>query len=417
MYRPILYAAILLTWASLPAQVPYGYLAVVETSPTGESRVYYVDPETGVRSELRATEGEPLAVRSLAVDSSDPTLLHVLEKDSKLTTSVIQGSRHLSTGPESVVGPATRVCGRGLERWLCVPTGGLPGLWAAAPGIAPTLLLSLPGAQDLTIADELIYVSTYSPGLSSRIDEVDLVSGQTRTLGTGYPPILSLGGFVGQSLLAGTADGELLSINRFTGQASSVGNTRLGAVTAIASDPVSGLSYFATENAIYRFGSFSQPVYTTAGAIDDLDVGVHDQSSWVFYGDGCPGTGASVPEFTFVEAPRRGETFTIAMSGGAPQASAVLVAGFNREVFADGRNLPFPVSAFVPWVDDRCMVLTDLQASAFTMLDAIGQGQLQILVPDDPSLVGVHATWQWAILDPGASGGLVTSHGAEAIIR
>lgn len=267
------------------------------------------------------------------------------------------------------------------------------------------------------MVDELIYVSTYSPGMSSRIDEVDLVSGQTRTLGTDYPPILSLGGFVGPSLLAGTSDGELLSINRFTGQASSVGNPRLGAITAIASDPVSGLSYFATENKIYRFGSFSQPVYTTSGAIDDLDVGVHDQSAWLFYGDGCPGTGASVPQFTFVEAPRRGETLTIAMSGGAPQASAFLVAGFNRQVFADSRDLPFPVNALVPWVDSRCMVLTDLQASAFTMLDAIGQGQLQILVHDDPSLVGVHATWQWAILDPGASGGLVTSHGAEAIIR
>ena len=226
------------------------------------------------------------------------------------------------------------------------------------------------------MVDELIYVSTYSPGMSSRIDEVDLVSGQTRTLGTDYPPILSLGGFVGPSLLAGTSDGELLSINRFTGQASSAGNPRLGAITAIASDPVSGLSYFATENKIYRFGSFSPPVYTTSGAIDDLDVGVHDQSAWLFYGDGCPG-----------------------------------------QVFADSRDLPFPVNALVPWVDRRCMVLTDLQASAFTMLDAIGQGQLQILVPDDPSLVGVHATWQWAILDPGASGGLVTSHGAEAIIR
>lgn len=267
------------------------------------------------------------------------------------------------------------------------------------------------------MVDELIYVSTYSPGMSSRIDEVDLVSGQTRTLGSDYPPILSLGGFVGPSLLAGTSDGELLSINRFTGQASSAGNPRLGAITAIASDPVSGLSYFTTENKIYRFGSFSQPVYTTSGAIDDLDVGVHDQSAWLFYGDGCPGTGASVPQVTFVEAPRRGETLTIAMSGGAPQASAFLVAGFNRQVFADSRDLPFPVNALVPWVDSRCMVLTDLQASAFTMLDAIGQGQLQILVHDDPSLVGVHATWQWAILDPGASGGLVTSHGAEAIIR
>ena len=420
MQAPIQLVALFLTWASLSAQVPHGYLVVAEETSSGESCVRYVDPATGVRTQVRTADNEELVAREMAVDSLEPTRLYVLEGATALGTVTLQGSRVLTVGsqPTGIPGSASRVLGLGSEVLLSVPDGSAPGLWKISPGGVPSSLLFLPDARDIVVLGDKAYVHSFADSMPSRIDEVDLVTGQVRSLGTNYPTILSMGAFVGSRLLAGTQGGELLSIDRFSGLHSSAGNPRLGAITAIASDPVSGLPYFSTDrNEVYLFGSFTEPVYVAGGTIRDLDVGVHDLASWLFYGDGCPGSGSLTPHFAYVDTPIRGTVFTVALSDGPPDGGAFLVAGFSRQEFADGRTLPFALNELIPLVNSRCMVLTDVEVSAFAALDAIGQGQIPIAIPDIPSVVGLHVTWQWAALDPGAPGSLVSTHGAEAIVR
>jgi hypothetical protein len=415
----LLLVALSVCCASLSAQVPHGYLVVAEETVSGRGRVCLVDPWTGVETELRAMDGAPMEVAGLAVDPSDPTHLHMLRDGFAPGIAVLQGSRVLQVEFDTIAdGSPVRLQVVGDQLLAPVPDGDSPGLWSVSAGASPELLWSLPGARDLAVYDGKAYVSSFVQGTSSRIDEVDLITGTVRSLGSAYPPILSLGNFVGRRLLAGTASGELLSIDRFTGQPSSLGNPRLGAITAIAVDPVSGLPYFGTDRGeVYLFGSFTEPVHRAGGTIRDLDVGVHDLGSWLFYGNGCAGSGSVAPQFAYVDRPVRGGSLTVAMSGGPAGAGAVLVAGSSREMFRDGRSLPFPLKELVAGVDSGCMVYTDAQASQFATLDATGRAQVVVFVPDLPSLIGLHTTWQWAVLDPDAPGGLISSHGAEAIVR
>ena len=429
MQAPIRFVALFIAWpfltclltlASLSAQVPYGYLAVAEETPTGESRVCYVDPATGVQTLVRSADNEELVAEEMAVDLLDPTLLHISDGTTALGTVTLQGSRVLSAGSQAtgIPGSVSRLLGLGSEVLLSIPDGPAPGLWKISAAGLPVSLLFLPDARDIVVMGDKAYVHSFADSAPSRIDEVDLVTGQIRSLGTDYPTILSLGAFVGDRLLAGTQAGELLSIDRFSGLHSSTGNPRLGAITSIANDPVTGLSYFSTDrNEVYLFGSFSEPVYVAKGTIRDLDVGVHDLASWLFYGDGCSGSGSLTPHFAYVDVPSLGTVFTVALSEGPPDGGAFLVAGFSRQEFADGRTLPFALNELIPLVGSGCMVLTDVEVSAFTALDAIGQGQISIAIPNISSLVGLHVTWQWAALDPGAPGALVSTHGAEAIVR
>lgn len=406
--------ASLLFFPSLDAQVPYGYLIVAEETASGRSCAY-ADPQTGLRTELLADSG-PITARGLAVDPVMPGRLHLLGDGPAVGTAVLQGSRSLvSDFVPFAGGTPMRLRSAGAALLAVVAEGASPGLWSVSLEESSTLIHGRPGARDVCAVAGKAYLISHAS--LSRIDEVDLTTGQVRTLGTAYPEIRSIGKFVGNALMAGTPSGELLSINRFSGAVSSLGNPRLGAITAIADDPVSGLPYFSTGGRVYRFGSFSSPVYTAEGAILDLDVGVHDLPSWLFYGEGCS-TGSSLPRFVYVDAPARGATFTAALAGGPPQSGAFLVAGFSRRWWSSGgRSVPFPLGDLVPGVDGGCSVLTDVRASWFLNTDALGQGQVLVGVPDLAGLVGVHASWQWVLMDAGAPGGLVCSHGAEAIVR
>src|SRR5690606_17667419 len=117
-----------------------------------------------------------------------------------------------------------------------------------------------------------------------------------------------------------------------------------------ASDPV----WFAIDNGgtfeVYSTGNLSTPLYATSNAITDLDVGVHDQPSFLVYGAGCTSSLGTTPTFEYVNAPAIGAQFTLRCDQVPNGALAFCLLGALRQ--------PTPID-LTPFGGTGCSVYVD----------------------------------------------------------
>jgi ELWxxDGT repeat protein len=106
------------------------------------------------------------------------------------------------------------------------------------------------------------------------------------------------------------------------------------------------------------------------------------------FGSGCPGTGNLVPVIAGVGLPVTGDAgFGIRVSQGRASTSAVLFGHFQSGSLALGGGCTFYLG--LPVI-----------LALVTGTDGAGVATMPLGIPDDPSLVGASAFFQWVLVDP-----------------
>ena len=110
-------------------------------------------------------------------------------------------------------------------------------------------------------------------------------------------------------------------------------------------------------------------------------------------------------------APQLGATYTPSLSDALPNTFAIFVSGLS-DVVNNGAPLPLALPG-APGCD--LLVSTDTTAVAF--VDAQGQAQSPVTVPNSQALTGLSVFHQWAVWDPSVNAlSIVMSDGAVATV-
>ncbi|MEE2886162.1 MAG: trypsin-like peptidase domain-containing protein, partial [Planctomycetota bacterium] len=127
------------------------------------------------------------------------------------------------------------------------------------------------------------------------------------------------------------------------------------------------------------------------------------------------GGGGAVPVIGNVGVPTINDTFSVTLSMGRPNSSAVLLTGPSKTIWAGGR-LPWSLSVIGAV---GCDLLIDPVFPIGIRLNGAGAGAIPISIPNAPPLVGLTGHHQWYVVDPGnnaaniavSNGGTITIGG------
>ncbi len=409
------------------AQVPTGFLLVAEDGSNASPGLRYVDPSTGVVTPLRVlanSNGAIARVAGVGLDAQNPTILSTV---GGLSTSIsagfqrvqVQGSLVPRVTSVAVQGPGAIATRLEVTAWgtlLAVPTGSLPGLWLLPnTGNLASPLHLLPRTYEVTAYGSSAYAASYTAGQPSTIIAADLVTAQTRTLGTTYAAIRALLAGVGGSLVAGTDDGNLLLIDTTTGNAAVMASLGVGPIVAITGELGATIYALNASSEVHAWPGGVAPVYRSTNRVNDIAWGNVDLASLLFHGTPCASTGTAAARFAYTSEPSLGNiNFALAMSGGLPSAPAVLMIGTSRTSYL---NLPLPID--LTFLDmPGCSLYTDVVTSVPLTLNAGGGASLGLPVPSAQIFRGSRIDAQWFHLDVAANlRGLAATDGAEGILR
>ena len=422
---PLSVCALLAIAAS--AQVPTAFLLVAEDGTTANPGLRYVDPATGVATPVRPIAGINVNVpraSAVSIDAQNPDLISVL---SGLSSSIaagfqrvqVLGSQLVRVNNVTVQGPgalANRLEVTPFGTLLAVPGGNLPGLWLLpSSGNLANPLHLLPRMYEVTARGSSAFAASYTVGQPSTIIAADLISGQTRVLGTAYPTLRALVASASGVLIAGTDAGELLLIDPTTGATTSIGQLNLGPIVALTGDLGTGLYVLAANSEVHVWPGGTTPVYRSSNRVNDIVLGEADHASLLLHGTACGPTAQLAGHFEYVNAPSLGNiNFTLALTDGRPSAPAVLVIGTSRTTYL-GAPLPIDLGFLqMP----TCSLYTDVLATLSLTLDVGGGARVTLPVPSAQVFRGTRLDAQWFHLDSTANAlGLAASDGAEGIVR
>lgn len=420
--------SIALTATAAVAQVPFEFLVVGERALGSGPAIHYVDPATGIAYELAGFVASDTMKDCLTVcvDPVDPTTIYAGGATSGFLGGdvfpiVPTGNRHPAianyrpTGMPGFAFPKQFRRAGANTLMMTVSGGSNNALYEIDLNtqVVQRLAVTVPNfADDIAVIGTKVYAN--SDGSPSTIVEWDLVLGSGRTVGASYPNLKSLSVRGGQ-LLAGTDTGDILQIDPVTGQSQTFFQSGLGGpIVAVAtrggaSDPV----YFATQVSgsweVYSTTNTTTPLYATMNTITDVDVGVHDQPSFLWFGAGCP-TSLGVPlTFEYVNAPALGtQGFTLRVDGVPTGATALCLLGFARRV---------PPIDLTPIGGTGCTLDVDGVAVLGSSGSASNKADVMLNVPNSPAAVGGRLFSQWVVLDGVNPLGAVTSDANESIVR
>lgn len=419
----------LLLATAATAQVPYEFLVVGERASGSAPAIHYVDPANGA---IYVLEGYAAAdtmkdCLTVCVDPSDPTTFYAGGATSGFLGGdvfpiVATGNRHAQIAKYRPAGMPGFAFPKQFRRagasslMMTVSGGSNNGLYEIDLNAQSVqrLAITIPNfADDIAVIGNKVYAN--SDSAQSTIVEWDLVLGSGRTVGSTYPNLRSLAVRNGQ-LLAGTATGDIVQIDPASGTSQPFFQAPVGGpIVAIAtrggaSDPV----YYAIQGAgtwdVHSTASPSTPIYSTTNTISDLDVGVHDQPSFLWFGTGCQSSLGVPLTFEHVNDPALGAaSFTLRVAGVPTSAPALCLLGFAR--------LTPPVDLAVIGAPGCTLYVDGLAA-----LPAFGSGtnhaDVSLVVPSTPALVGGQLLSQWVVVDSTANPiGAVTSDATVSIIR
>jgi hypothetical protein len=406
--------------SALLAQVPYGYVIVSESVPATSTAMplNYLQVPSGVVTPLRwiSTARNTMIGTPIALDPADPrtlygrTLLSTINSVSYIAAT-LEGSRVPGTRTVQimgVVGSIVRLHIAGSD--LLFTLGGTnanAGLWRfPLAGGQAQQLAALPNARDIAMLANKAYVVSFATMAPSTLVEVDLTTRMPRTVSSSLPSMQSIAAF-GGNLMAGLENGDLGIVNPGTGSYQTFMSPNRGAIIAVVVPPAS-LPVFATAREVYVVPNLTTPIYQSTATISDLEAGIHDQASQLFYGDGCVGTNNKAPASFFTGLPSLGNAqFRLAITDARANAPSVMLIGVTRQSIDLG-----PIGM------PTCKLLTDIKVALGFVTDGLGAGGIPLAVPNDPGLKGGHLMAQAVVTDAGANQrGAVVAEGIECIVR
>ncbi len=423
--------SLLVPWllcAALSAQMPFRYLWVGEAYAATNPGLRIVDPTTGVSSFLIPDPNSTVApmrnALTVAIDPNDRGAVYLqggiaVSLGPPITRFGLTGTRIATQTTKSVTGVTGQV-GRyivvGTDLWFTLPGSTNAGVWKTAlPGGQATQVLPLPSAFDLALAGAKVYALTKGTSVASTIVEIDVATLAPRTLGTSYPALTSLTA-MGPQLLCGAANGDVIAVAIASGAHSPFASPNKGAITAIVTDPVTSMPFFATDrNEIWLFPQLITPICTTPNKIQDLDVSPLALAAVIFHGTACKGSNGKLPGLGFVALPSLGNAaFGFDVRNGLPAAPGWLLLGASRTLIGT-QPLPFDLTSLnMP----GCWLNTDLLLTLPIVLDASGSFQVPLPIPNSQALVGGRLMAQPWLRDAAANGlGYTTGEAQELIVR
>ncbi len=422
--------------AAATAQIPFEHLVYVNRSPSiTVPAIGIVDPASGVVTPLVPLTGSLAqhGCRSVAIDPQAPTILYSI---APLAMSV------------SAVVPVLTLTGNRFTRTSLPVNLGVPGLpmhvrWAPGHGLLllgrggqvnrmflrdmangtvtpqPTPNLLPDFATDMTCIGSKAYAVCEGDGTAvatGTIVEWDLATNTDRVVGSGYPPLFSIGAFAGL-LLCGDGAGTLHLVDPLTGAAAPFATTGLGKLSSIASDAAGRVFVVAETGSAWQIHDALVPgpaLYSSAVPVDDLVFGPSAVATMLTFGSGCPGSNSIAPTLEFTAPPALGTTCAIVLAGALANAPAALIFGSSRAADPFG---PLPRDLGLVGMPG-CTQYTDLAGSLLALASGAGVASLQLVVPNTPALAGARAPVQWLCLDAGANAfGATTSNGGELYVQ
>lgn len=405
-----LLAAAGLTTTVAVAQAPRNHIVVAESGSTVDFR--FVDPSNGSVTTVTETGGQWLGgAVSVSVANRDPNGLYTSAGvgfgGAPLWRLDLTGSSWTIGTTSSAAMPDFGALGRvhySQHGFLATLSTVAPGLYRGASLTAPiSLVMPLTRAQDIAVLGDKVYVNSFQAGQPSAILERDFATNQTRTLGSAYPTVRSLGTFAG-SLLAGLDNGEIQIVDPVTGTMGLYLSTGLGSIIAIAEGDNPGDVYFATAaGSVYSLANPATPIYTTSDTLTDIDVSGHTLGQ-VRYGQGCPGA-LGTPAMADTGRAMPGANYSFAVTGALPNAIAVLALGLQRT------SLDL---SLIGW--NGCTLLNEGLLLWGTVTDGLGGASLPLTVPAVATPYYVDSIMgQYFVLESGVNP-VASSNGFEVVV-
>lgn len=420
--------------AAATAQVPFDHLIYARAVASNTvPAIGILDPVTGTDTPILPLTGALLSSgsRTVAIDPQAPDVLYTV---TALSTSI------------AAIVPVLTLTGNEFARSNVQANLGAPGSpfhlrWAPGFGLLllgrggqvnhmflrdmatgtitpqPTPALLPNDATDMAFLAGNAYATsegtTSSP--NGTIVEWDLTANSDRVVGSGYPPLTALSTFAGQ-LLAGDSGGTLHLVDPQTGATSPFLQTGLGRIVSIAVDSQSRVFVVAESGGtwtVHDAFNLQPPLYSSATAIEDLEVGPAAVPTMQVYGDGCTGSNALAPVLGYSARPALGGTFAVTLVDALPGAGAFLAVGSSRVMDGTG-PLPRDLGALgMP----GCTQYTDVIATLFSLTGGSGAAQWSFALPNNPAFAGVRIPAQCVCLDATANAlGATTSNGGEAYV-
>ncbi len=415
--------SIFLAVAIVPAQVPFGHLVVTERDMTNGPGIRYVDPAGGSVVIVRGDQpGIALTdARSVAVDPVTPATLWANGGVGFVTPNVYplqpQGNVHgvvLSFRPSwpGFAYPFRFLKGFGNDLYATVQGGSNNGAYHVdvQSRTATRLPIALPNfAGDLALLGTSLFVS--SDSAPSKVFEYPLPNGPARELlpATPFPTLKSIAVRNGR-LVAGTIGGDVLDVDPQTGNWVVIQQTAAGPLVALAVHPVSGAIFAATAGAVFDVNLPSQPLYTSANQISDLDIGVHTVASLLRVGEGCRDGAATLqPSFSYLNTPSLGNSgYILEALRCGPGNPAALMLGVTR--------VDVPLD-FVGMLGCRLYFATTIMTLP-TVASGAGVATTTLPIPGAQALSGATFLAQYAVIAIGANPAhVLSSDAAISIIR
>jgi hypothetical protein len=221
-------------------------------------------------------------------------------------------------------------------------------------------------------------------------------------------------------LIVGDDNGDLFRVLPASGVVTKINSSKgRGPVVALATADVAKLAYVTDGKAVYDASGWAsttaKPIYSAVNeTILDLAYSRWTRGGVIHFGNGCSGPGGA-PRMVFGDYPTQGnKAHQIKMTGGPANAAALLFLGLSRQLWG---TKPLPLGlGFLGAGGCNLNVSPDVALGLKT--DGNGAISFPALVPNNASLVGVHAMAQFALNDKGANVANITATDAlELVIR
>lgn len=409
---------VLLFSGVLAAQVPTDSIVALTWFPdvpssNGANRVKFVDPRGGgtVDAYIPFLVTNPLA--GAAVDAANPQRLHVIG----FPGAIYQGIDTWDVGPLATPVPAwtTSVGGSRVRvgpNHVYFLTGSAVQRIAKTGGAA-SAVASVPGAVDIAIVGNLLYVASRNgnPAVPSPVVEIDLLTNVQRTVGTyAYADRIAASPAAPRLALAVNQPGsfEVDEIDVASG----------ALLTNVATqEPVVAVTYSTTGHLIYATSSGSgfdiysgmavPPRVFTApfGRVVDLDyaravtasvAAFRIVGSFMYPVPWC-GIGASV-QWGATGIPSLGNSsFALSLANAPANTVAALFLGRSR-TFSSVHQTALPID-LTPLGLTNCPLLVDPELPVVLPIDAAGNGSLGLPIPNTAALAGVEFVGQAFVAD------------------
>ena len=230
----------------------------------------------------------------------------------------------------------------------------------------------------------------------------------------------------------GGASGIRVGIYLSTNNIISTGDTKIAEYTFNGNWPAHASGFYSlgatipasTLTGTYHVGAifdssglFAEQFETDNSArIGQISITNHKTGTLTTFGTGCARSGSPLPVISATapgSEPNIGTSVTYRLANARANAPVVLIHGLSR-TFVRGKPLPLNLSAIGM---TGCSLYVSDNVTLGTSTNASGVATRTLPIPNNRSLIGVHAYDQWVIIDASANAlGVATSNAMDTLV-